>query len=216
MHFSDFSLNLATRAAVAHALQLATPYTVVESPDTPYTLEVTSIIGVTASDAPAPLTFHASYGYAEDDPETHLHPLVRPMKSITANLALKPRDNSSKPYLEPEIQLRIDVPAIMTADRRMNTPFDQVFRLYITQQGRESLDPDQIARIIRPAIVPDHLASAIADTAVLGRSEAFRTQLIQLLDDWKPQSGFPDHEVTVTFDRRGYRIKPVHEPAPTP
>ena len=104
----------------------------------------------------------------------------------------------------------------MTADRRMNTPFDRMFRLYITQQGRESLDPDQIARIIRPAIVPDHLASAIADTAVLGRSEAFRTQLIQLLDDWKPQSGFPDYEVTVTFDRRGYRIIPIHEPAPTP
>ena len=74
VQFSDYNLNLATRAAVAHALQLATPYTVVESPNTSYTLEVTSIIGVTASDTPAPVAFHASYGYAEDDPETHLHP----------------------------------------------------------------------------------------------------------------------------------------------
>ena len=32
VQFSDYNLNLATRAAVAHALQLATPYTVVESP----------------------------------------------------------------------------------------------------------------------------------------------------------------------------------------
>ena len=104
----------------------------------------------------------------------------------------------------------------MTADRRMSTPSDRIFRLYTTQSGRESLDPEQIARIIRPAIVPHYLASAIADTAVLGRSEAFRAQLMRMLDDWKPQSGFPDPEVTVTFDRRGYRINPIHEQPPTP
>ena len=104
VQFSDYNLDSAARAAVANALQLATPYTVVEYRNSPYTLEITSIIGVTASDTPTLVNFHTSY--AEDDPEIHLHPLVRPMKSITANLALKPRDHSRESYPELEIQYR--------------------------------------------------------------------------------------------------------------
>ena len=198
VRIADEHFDPSLQQALEGALAAHTRFTAVRDRGVETILRLDDIRGMTHDDPPLEVEFHTSYGVPLEDPKVHRHHLVRPMREMTARGAVRAPDGAEEPVTFP-------VPALMTINREARDP-DQMHKLYLTAEGRTSLTHTELRRLLGVPQLSGQQADTIAHAALEGRTEAFREELWALLGDWKPRAGWPDREMTVTFDQEGMRI----------
>ena len=203
VRLADEHLDASLQRALEGALAAHTRYTAVPDHGVETVLRVESIRGTTHDDPPLEVEFHTAYGLPQDDPGAYQHHLVRPMREITAQGVVTSPDGM-------EEALAFPVPVLMTINREARD-IQQMHRLYLTAEGRPSLTHEQLRRLLGIPQLSDQQADTITHVALEGRTEAFREELWAILGHWEPRAGWPDREVTVTFDREGIHLEEPEE-----
>ena len=186
------------RNAVGAALMANTKYTLVQTQITPDELVIDRLTGVTTDDPPRHIQFDTRSGQPKDDLQADRHHLVRPMRDLNLEARVTTADN-------PDTDVAFPLLALMTTNPDHPDP-NQMHRLYITSQGRETLNHDQVCRLLMvPRLHKEH-AQTIAHAALQSRDKAFETELTELLEAWTPRAGWPVSDVRVTFNPGGFHL----------